>query len=208
MNVTPAQYIILLLYLTMGLGLFLFTSNRDFGTRNSYFWLIIFCWPYFIFLMIFVKGDFMPTLTVHDRRRLLTPSLTCIDCKKKVSKDYCRQCDEFYSICACNPTISNSHVHHRNYYAETILHALQEFISLEQNVDKISYANRLLQTYQSIEPSLTGKRSEEELEILWQMEFLIWESYKMGYQDVNIKSDWLERMANHKKTIREHVNNS
>lgn len=38
----------------------------------------------------------MPSLTPDEQNRMLGRQETCRDCGQVVSKNYCRQCDEFY----------------------------------------------------------------------------------------------------------------
>src|SRR4051812_3976246 len=55
----------------------------------------------------------MPYLSPEDRVTLLVElDRQCRTCGKKVRRNYCRQCDEFFFECDCPPT----HVGHRTYH--------------------------------------------------------------------------------------------
>lgn len=58
----------------------------------------------------------MPLLSEEDQARLLVEMpYRCPGCRKKPRRNYCRQCDEFFFVCACPVDPDNDHTGHRTY---------------------------------------------------------------------------------------------
>ena len=62
----------------------------------------------------------MPSLTPEDQERLLGQTQECPDCKTLLTRNYCRECDEFFwegshdQFCFWQ-TLDNQHKGHRTY---------------------------------------------------------------------------------------------
>jgi hypothetical protein len=58
----------------------------------------------------------MPLLDEQQQKELLVPiGQTCNTCATEIRRNYCRQCDEFFFVCKCEPDPEDGHIGHRTY---------------------------------------------------------------------------------------------
>lgn len=57
----------------------------------------------------------MPLLTPEQEELLGEQPWKCPKCGKNPYKNYCRQCDEFFYVCDCEPDKEDDHTGHRTY---------------------------------------------------------------------------------------------